>query len=494
MVGAVVGLVLLLIRRQIARPLGGIAAVIGRGGREVRHAADGILVASQRLADGGRSQAAAVEESVASLAEIAGMSDRNAQNARHAKAAAGEARGSADAGAARIQAMQAAMDGIRASSEEVGKILKVIDEIAFQTNILALNAAVEAARAGKSGEGFAVVAQEVRQLAQRCAEAARETAERAKASRIKSGEGVEISTGVAQSFDAIQAKIRELDTLVGEIAAASAGQSERIGRLRAAVARVDAVTQANAASAAETAAASEQLGGQASAMAEAVHGLETLVGDAPASGAVAETRTVPATVTGAAANRPAGGPRRERAAKEKAATRHRTAGAAASRRVPPPVADGGDAGSGGGPSVAPLLSWDEARMATGVESVDAQHRELIDRINELHAACLAGTARDELMKLLGFIGNYAQAHFREEEDIMARHRCPSRGANKAAHARFLQDYEALSAIVQREGASTTAVLRLKEMLGHWLQNHICSVDLKLRQCTAAASCGATASH
>ena len=121
-------------------------------------------------------------------------------------------------------------------------------------------------------------------------------------------------------------------------------------------------------------------------------------------------------------------------------------------------------------------------MSTGVESVDSQHQELIRRINELHAACLAGTAREELLKLLGFLGEYAQSHFRHEEEVMQRHRCPVRGQNKAAHVQFLRDYEKLVEIVKRDGATTTVVIQVKELLGNWLKNHICSVDTSLRSC------------
>ena len=134
-----------------------------------------------------------------------------------------------------------------------------------------------------------------------------------------------------------------------------------------------------------------------------------------------------------------------------------------------------------------VIAWDAAQMSTGVDTVDAQHQELIQRINELHAACLAGTAKEELLKLLGFLGEYAQSHFRHEEGVMQNHRCPARGQNKAAHVRFLSDYEKLVEIVKRDGPSTTAVIQIKELLGNWLKNHICGIDTKLRTCVANGS-------
>jgi hemerythrin-like metal-binding protein len=114
--------------------------------------------------------------------------------------------------------------------------------------------------------------------------------------------------------------------------------------------------------------------------------------------------------------------------------------------------------------------------------VDSQHQELIQRINELHSACLAGTAREDLLKLVGFLGEYAQSHFRHEEELMQSHQCPARGKNKAAHVQFLRDYEKLVELIKRDGATTTLVLQVKELLGNWLKNHICSVDTQLRAC------------
>jgi hemerythrin len=129
-----------------------------------------------------------------------------------------------------------------------------------------------------------------------------------------------------------------------------------------------------------------------------------------------------------------------------------------------------------------VIAWDEPSMSTGVSSIDSQHQTLIQHINELHSAFLAGTAKEELLEMLAFLGEYVQSHFKHEEGIMQQHQCPVRGKNKAAHTKFLKDFESLVEIVQRDGASTTAVIQLKEMLGNWLKNHICSVDTNLRGC------------
>jgi methyl-accepting chemotaxis protein len=177
-----------------------------------------------------------------------------------------------------MQAMSQAMDGIKNSSTDVAKIIKVIDEVAFQTNILALNAAVEAARAGEAGMGFAVVADEVRNLAQRSAEAAKETAAKIEGAIIKSNQGVAITGKVAQALNEILAKARRMDELAGEITAASNEQAGGIGQINQAVGQMDNVTQSNAANAEETAASAQELNAQAETMRRLVGDLVELVG------------------------------------------------------------------------------------------------------------------------------------------------------------------------------------------------------------------------
>jgi methyl-accepting chemotaxis protein len=230
------------------------------------------------LAEGASEQASSLEETSSSLEEMSSMTKRNSENARKANELAKEARAAADKGVGDMQTMAAAMDAIKVSSDDIAKIIKTIDEIAFQTNILALNAAVEAARAGEAGMGFAVVADEVRNLAQRCAQAAKETAGKIEGAITKTGQGVDISSKVAAALNEIVTKVRQVDELVTEVAGASREQTDGIAQINVAVGQMDKVTQSNAATAEESAAAAEELNSQAEIMKRSVVELLQLVG------------------------------------------------------------------------------------------------------------------------------------------------------------------------------------------------------------------------
>jgi methyl-accepting chemotaxis protein len=264
---------------SLNRVLHRVAGEIDRASEEISAASGHISSSGQSLAQGASEQAASLEETSASLEEIASMTRRNAEHAGNAKKLAAQTRSSADVGFNDMRDMSQAMAAIKSSSDNIGKIIKTIDEIAFQTNILALNAAVEAARAGEAGMGFAVVADEVRNLAQRSAQAARETADKIQDSITRSQNGVEISAKVAASLKEIVEKARTVDELLGHIAAASAEQSQGITQVNTAVNQLDQVTQTNASSAEENAGAAENLNTQAAALKTEVGALARLVGN-----------------------------------------------------------------------------------------------------------------------------------------------------------------------------------------------------------------------
>jgi methyl-accepting chemotaxis protein len=272
-----------IVRRHVVKPLRSIVQTLAETIQRNSATANRVAEASQRLADGASAQASSLEETSASLVEMGSMTSRSAENAGQAKSIATEARAAADAGARDVNELSVAMDAIQAASNGISKIIKTIDEIAFQTNILALNAAVEAARAGEAGRGFAVVAEEVRSLAQRSASAATETAEKIEDSIRKSQSGVEVSSKVAKSLGEIVRKTQRVDELVAEIADASREQNHGIAQLNSAVSQIDQVTQANAANAEETAEASAQLNGQSQALTGIVDELAALVGSSAAA-------------------------------------------------------------------------------------------------------------------------------------------------------------------------------------------------------------------
>jgi len=275
---ATIGAFVYFTRRFISKPLAITINQIDDASEEVADAAGEISKSSASLAENASAQAAALEEISASLEEMSSMTKRNAESAAAAKDAAGGTRHAADAGAKLMEDMHASVNAIQDSSQEITKILKTIDEIAFQTNILALNAAVEAARAGSAGAGFAVVADEVRNLAQRSATAAKETALKIDDCVTKSGEGARITQQVKDSFADIRTRVLRLDGVVAEIATASHEQSQGITQVTEAIADLDRTTQSGAATSEESAAAAHELHAQSQLLNEAMTGLHQITG------------------------------------------------------------------------------------------------------------------------------------------------------------------------------------------------------------------------
>lgn len=267
----VAGFVTTMVARSVARPLKTLTATLKDNAEQVKQEANQVSSASQTLAEGTSAQAASLEEASASVEEISSMTKQNA------KTLANQTRQAAEGGAGEMQQMSRAMEEMKTASANVAKVIRTIDEIAFQTNILALNAAVEAARAGEAGMGFAVVADEVRSLAQRSAQAAKETAELIENALQKSERGAHLSVQVASGLEQIVTKARQVDELVAQIATASSEQSQGLNQIGLAFSEMDKVTQSSAANAEEGAAAAAELSGQAEVLKEAVAQLTALV-------------------------------------------------------------------------------------------------------------------------------------------------------------------------------------------------------------------------
>ena len=217
---------------------------------------------SQSLSQAATESASSLQEITASMHELTSQTSMNADNAIRANRLAAQARLSAEKGDTEMGNMVRAMNDINESASSISKIIKTIDEIAFQTNLLALNAAVEAARAGKHGKGFAVVAEEVRNLAQRSAAAAKETAEIIEGSIKKTEAGAKIAQETSKALEEIVTGSTKVTDLIGEIAAASKEQAQGIGQINTGLSQVDQVTQQVTANAEESASASEELSSQ----------------------------------------------------------------------------------------------------------------------------------------------------------------------------------------------------------------------------------------
>ena len=220
--------------------------------------AEKINETSRTIANDASEQAATLEQVTASIEELSAMVAKSAQSSVNASGIAERARTDADGGTARMKELVSAMDGIRTSSEKIASIIRVIDEIAFQTNLLALNAAVEAARAGDAGRGFAVVAQEVRSLAMRSAEAARDTAALIEESGTRAETGVKLVGDVEDVFGRIVGGSREVAQLLTSISSASREQADALKGVAGSMQEIDQTTQANAAASEELAAAASE--------------------------------------------------------------------------------------------------------------------------------------------------------------------------------------------------------------------------------------------
>ena len=278
----VVGTLAVWVVRGLNKTLRRSVTELGEASVQIATAASQVASSSQSLAQGASEQAATIEETSASSSEINSMAQRNTENSRTTAEMVAKSQDQFEETDQSLTQMVDAMEGITSSSQKISKIIKVIDEIAFQTNILALNAAVEAARAGEAGMGFAVVADEVRNLAQRCAQAAKDTASLIEDSITKSDSGKEKVDQVAEAIRSITADSARMRLLVDEINLGSVEQARGIDQIAKSVSQMERVTQSSAASAEEGAAAAQQLAAQAHTMQDIVSRINALVDGAAA--------------------------------------------------------------------------------------------------------------------------------------------------------------------------------------------------------------------
>ena len=288
--GTIIAILLaFLITIGITKAITKIVMALNDGSEQTSSAAQQVASSSQQLSQGATEQASSLEETSSALDQMTSMIKQNADNAGKASQMAAEAKLHAEKGDVSMKEMQISMKAIGESADKVGRIIKTIEEIAFQTNILALNAAVEAARAGEHGKGFAVVADEVRNLAQRASLAAKDTQVLIENSQTRTKEGYEVTKKASEALGQIMEAAKKVADVVNEIALASKEQSDGINQVTTAISQMDQVTQQNAASAEESAAAAEELSSQAENLKDMVVGLQQVVsGEDVASRQLAE--------------------------------------------------------------------------------------------------------------------------------------------------------------------------------------------------------------
>jgi methyl-accepting chemotaxis protein/methyl-accepting chemotaxis protein-1 (serine sensor receptor) len=284
-VGLALGAGIIFIIRKLDAQLHQSAVELADGSTQLASSAIQVSSSSQSLARETSEQAAMIEETSASAEEINSMAKRNAESARAATAVAADAVLTTQESSRAVTECVRAMELIGESSNRIAKTLQVIDKIAFQTNILALNAAVEAARAGEAGMGFAVVAEEVRNLAQRCAEAAQETSVLVEESLTNSNLGRVKIGSLVQSGEKVNSSFAQMKTLVEQIGHSSQEQGAGIDQIGRAINKMEQNTQKSAANAEESAAAAEQLTAQSDSLRHTADGLSRMVGlnQSPAS-------------------------------------------------------------------------------------------------------------------------------------------------------------------------------------------------------------------
>ncbi|MBI4028610.1 MAG: bacteriohemerythrin [Verrucomicrobia bacterium] len=422
--------------------------------------------ASEFLSERTLQQATAVEEVGGLLQQMADVARNNAQNTQQGKEKADQSRQFTEQSVANMNRLSEAMSAM-------AKIVKSIDEIAFQTNILALNAAVEAARAGEAGLSFAVVADEVRNLSQRSANAARETA-----SKIE--QGVQLAAEVKESLQRADQQVQELDALMAGIATATKQQDSSVNNINSAMVEIDKAAQSNTSIGVDMQSIATQITQETDKLSRVVEDLHRLI----------ESRK-----QGFASRMAEKHPSQETTARNAATVSHLAAPASlvaetirslhggAAGKLESRVASTGDSGQ--------RIQYDPATMDTGEATVDEQHKKIFSVLNELDHASREGKGKEMIDSVLKFLGEYVGRHFHYEEGRMDEFQCPTRAQNKEQHELFLQAYAKLMERYNAEGASIGLLAELQKTARLWLVNHICKIDGGLRPCVAACRKGAS---
>ena len=440
--GAIVlaGIAALFMGNWIGRRLEGFSVHLADGAGRATDATDRVLTAAQTLAHGQGAQISAHDEVSEALNGLVSKHRERMALVEESRRLATATQEAAETSEKSMQRLEESLAGIQASGGDIARIIKVIDEIAFQTNLLALNAAVEAARAGSVGAGFAVVADEVRSLAQRSAEAARDTRAKIDEAIGRSSQGSVIGHEVAAALHGMAANARDTRARVSELVASAQAEADVAHQSLDTLERTQEIAHKNETASEGLIEAVAVLRESETSQRAVIRGMRSLVASEDAN---ALTGVVVVSEGAAAADE--GGETNDR------------------------VRAGG-------------LRYDAATMSTGNDTVDRQHQGLIEIINRIDRAHEEAWTADTVAPLLDSLASYTVDHFRDEEQIMEKAGCPVSKRNCKAHAELLskftawrKDYEATNRPIEKVG-------QLHQFLTQWLVGHICRVDTCLKTC------------
>ena len=422
---------------------------------------------SQSLAHSAKEHADKLQNLSSSLQQVSEQTGVGRDTAEKAQEMARQASDAAQVGNEAMDRMTTAISDIKNSADETAKIISTIDEIAFQTNLLALNAAVEAARAGESGAGFAVVAEEVRNLAMRSAEAARTTSDLIDESQDHAASGVDASHEVAEVLDQIVSSVEQVASLNQEMASSSQEQCQDIEHVAKGIGLLDEAIQS-------TVRQAEDLSGRAKEIQQTVTLLANVAGGQEAITGPQQARRLPAG--------PAQPPRQKKQARLAPPQRPATTGrhpASAARPLPakpgprPPLPEPARPAMPAGQGKKVFISWSPA-FSVQVELIDQQHKRLVEITNQLYDVARAKKGRPAVAQVLNELMKYTAFHFKDEERKMAAVGYPHLAQHKILHQKLLaQVTDFKRRFEQKEKDIEKSMLRF---LKAWLVNHIAKED------------------